>query len=181
MGGNTVVLVGAIQPEAWALVGIVVGALLGLLPKLFDLHSTSSRDEQEQMSRLRMMLANVLMNCVHSTNEFLNQAVMIRLDPAPSDGEKATEADLRKAIDLAFAMKTAWMDALVSFGDRVNDKDPVDRRRVVIQGMLKDLDDTYGIYQGAEVTPEQIIVQLNAVATLARTRLQQLIGLPAGP
>lgn len=171
----------AVNAPAWGLIGIVVGAVLGLLPKFFDLYSTSSRGEQEQVARLRMMLANVLMNCVHSTNEFLNQAALLRLDPAPSDGAETTDADLRKTIELAFAMKTAWMDALVSFGDPTGDKEPVDRRRAVIQKMLKDLDDTYGVYQAAEATPEQIIVQLQQIAAVSRTQLQQLIGLPPGP
>ena len=58
----------AVSAPLWGLIGLVVGALLGLLPKIFDLYSASSRGEQEQVARLRMMLANVLMNCVHSTH-----------------------------------------------------------------------------------------------------------------
>jgi hypothetical protein len=169
----------------WAIIGLVVGALLGLLPKLFDLYSNSAREEQEQTARLRMMLAGVLMSCVNSTNEFLNHAALLRLGPRPAEGDLVPAAEVRQAVDLAFAMKTAWMHALVSFGDRVGVDEPIDRRRQVIQGMLNDLDETYGIYQDGGVTPEQVIdqrqvlEQLQEVATLSRTRLQQLLRLPA--
>jgi len=178
----------------WAIIGLVVGALLGLLPKLFDLYSDSARDEQEQTARLRMMLAGVLMSCVNSTNEFLNQAALLRLDPKSAEGDAAAAAEVRKAVDLAFAMKTAWMHALVSFGDQVRVDKPIDKRRQVIQGMLKDLDETYGIYQDGGVTPDieigpqlpseqiieprQVIAQLQSIAALSRPRLQQLLGLP---
>jgi len=162
------------------LIGTVVGALAGLLPKLFDMLSSSQSEEQEQAARLRMMLAGVLMSCVQSTNEFLDQAALLLL-ARNSEGEEVASDELRKAVSLAFAMKTAWMYALVSFGDSVDGKQPVDPRRNTIAAMLEKLDTTYAMHQAAEVTPERVIDQLLEVATLSRSALQELIGLRTIP
>jgi hypothetical protein len=164
---------------AFVLIGTVVGALAGLLPKFIDMISSSEDEEQEQAARLRMMLAGVLMSCVQSTNEFLDQAALLVL-ARNTEGEEVAAEELRKAVSLAFDMKTAWMYALVSFGDSVDAKD-VDPRRNTIADMLKKLDGTYAMYQAAEVTPERVIDQLLEIAALSRSALQELIGLPVIP
>ena len=171
----------AVAPAVWGFFGVVVGALLGLLPKLFDVFSGDKSGQQEQVARMKMMLANVLMNCVHATNEFLNQVAKLHLDSSLRGEGEGTGADLQRSIDLAFAMKTAWMDALISFGDRGSDKEPVDPRRAVIQKMLKDLDATYDQYRETEATPELIVAQLQQIERLSRIQLERLIGLTSGP
>lgn len=176
----------------WAIIGLVVGALLGLLPKLFDMYSSNARDKQEETADLRMMLAMVLVNCVNSTNGFLRQAARLRLDSKQPDRSDVTKDEVDEAVNLAFAMKTAWMHALVSFGDpepgaKKNDKSEYSKvdieRRQVIRGMLSDLDKTYGIYQdgdrtsGQVIEQRQIFEQLQSIAESSRHRLQELLRL----
>jgi hypothetical protein len=165
---------------AFVLIGTVVGALAGLLPKFIDMISSSESEEQEQAARLRMMLAGVLMSCVQSTNEFLDQAALLLL-ARNTEGEDVAAEELRKAVSLAFAMKTAWMYALVSFGDSIDGKQPADPRRNTIAEMLEKLDTTYAMHQTAEVTPERVVDQLLEIATLSRGALQELIGLRTVP
>lgn len=125
------------------------------------------------------------MSCVQSANEFLERSAQLRLDEYSSAGEEATNAHLREAVASAFRMKTAWMHALVSFGDPSDGKERLDARRVTIQRMLRELDETYDVHQGDEQgdeTPtERIVEQLRQVETLSRNALQELIGLPAIP
>jgi hypothetical protein len=164
---------------AWAVVGVLIGALMGLIPRLFDQRSSTTREKQEQEARLRAMLAGVLMKCVHSTNDFLNQwAATLRLDPA---GGVVGADDLRKAMQLAFEMKTAWMDTLVSFGDPAEGTEPSDRRRRVIELMLSEVDTTYDRYQDGDVTTEQVTAQLQEISRISRLRLNELIGLGPDP
>jgi hypothetical protein len=161
----------------FVLIGTVVGALAGLVPKLIEMFSSSQSQEREEAAQLRMMLTGTLMNCVQSANEFLDQAALLVLARS-TEGEEVSADELRKAVSLAFAMKTAWMYALVSFGDSMV---PGDRHRETIAEMLQKLDDTYARHQAAEVTPESVIDQLLEIGTLSRTALQTLIGLPAVP
>jgi hypothetical protein len=170
---------------AFLLIGAVVGAVAGLLPKVLDLITGSSSDKQEEDARLRMMLAGTLMSCVQSTNEFLEKFAQLRLDQTSSAGaeDEAFTADPREAVNAAFDMKTAWMNALISFGDPSGGKEPLDDRRGTIQRMLTELDDTYRVHEDADRSsePERIIKQLQKVAALSRSALQELIGLSATP
>ncbi len=162
---------------AWALAGLVIGALLGLVPRFFEMRSNRISADQEQTARLRAMLAGVLMKCVHSTNEFLKaRAATIGFEPTSTDRSDVTDDDLHAAMDLAFEMKTAWMETLVSFGDPVKGNETSDSRRGVIQQMLNELDVTYDRYQGGGVTRDQLNAQLGEIARISRTRLNELIG-----
>ena len=160
------------------LIGTAIGALAGLLPKVVEMMTSSKREKQEQAARLRMMLAGVLMSCVESTNKFLDQNTLLMLAKS-TDGQQVSSEELHKAINLAFAMKTAWMYALVSFGDSVDDKKPVDDRPEIIRKFVKELNGTYDMHQAAAVTPDRVLDQLRDIATLSREALQELIRLPA--
>lgn len=162
------------------LIGSIVGALFVLIPKLIEMTSGSKREKQEHDARLRMLLAGVLMSCVESTNQFLDQAALLLL-ARTTDGEKVAPDELRKGVNLAFAMKTAWMYALVSFGDSVDEKKPVDDRPMIIADLLTKLDATYDMHQATEVTPDRVLDQLLEIAALSRRALQDLVGLPAVP
>lgn len=164
---------------ALVLIGTIVGAFAGLLPRLLDMISGNSTGKQQEKAQLKMMLAGVLMSCVQSTNEFLENAARLRLDQHTSADENTANEHLRETVKSAFAMKSAWMNALVSFGDPAKRNEPLDERRRTIQRMLRDLDKTYDMYQVDEVSRKRIIEQLQQVERLSRNALNGLVRLPA--
>jgi hypothetical protein len=176
MGTAQMAIIGVtgLETEGWAIIALVVGAMLGLVPRYFDERSSNARDKREQDARLRAMLAGVLVKCVQSTNDFLAQAATLRFDREAIAQGTDPEADLLKAKELAFEMKTAWMEALVSFGDPIHGAESSDWRPDVIKNMLREVDETYP--DDGVVTTDQVTVQLGKIATIARARLNELIG-----
>ena len=145
--------------EVWvAFLGVILGGIFGLVPMMWDRVEARRRHEEnvqreqaEQRERERSHLAGVLLNCAHTTNDFLAAERL-----AATNG--TTDEELRNAHESAAKMKSTWTEALVIVSP---DDEP---RRTWIVTFLREAHDAEN---------------LEALADAAQRSLNRLIGVEA--
>lgn len=149
------------MPEVWvAFLGVILGGIFGLVPMMWDRVEARRRHEEnvereriEQLERERSHLAGVLLNCAHSTNDFLAAERLVATNGT-------TDEELKNAHEAAAKMKSTWTEALVI----VSDGD--EPRRSMIVTFLREAHDAEN---------------LEALAAVAERSLNRLIGVEASP
>jgi predicted outer membrane lipoprotein len=147
--------------DVWiAFLGVIIGGIFGLVTAMWDRFEARNRHNEnvkremaEQRERQRSHLVGVLLNCAHSTNDFLAAKEI-----AASNG--TTEDERRDAHQSLAKMKSAWTEALVIVSA---DDEP---RRTLIITFLQEIHDA---------------ADLGAQATVAQRGLNRLIGVEPPP